>query len=132
MFPSSFNLFLNTHFVPITFLSLGLHTSSHVWFFSIWFNSSSITFTQCWSLLASAKYLGSILDSKERFIYSELLSNFLLVWVWAFLSPRIKFSRWFFCTNLDGVCVSWCSISSSSSSSFSRSSSSYSSSSSLL
>lgn len=40
--PSLFNLFLKTHFVPITFLSSGLGTSVQVLFFYIQSNSSFI------------------------------------------------------------------------------------------
>ena len=95
--PSSLILFLKTHFVPITFLSFGLGTSSHVSFFSIWLSSSSIALIQCSSFFASLKLLGSTMDSKDKCTCSGVFSSLLhLVSIPTLLSPIICSGGWFF------------------------------------
>ena len=80
------------------------------------FSSSFIASIQPSSLLASTKLFSSTLDSKERFVCSSDLVSFLLVQTPSFSLPRIKFSKLFFFTYLDGVYVPCCGVSTSPSS----------------
>jgi len=101
---SSFSLFLKTHFLPITFLSLGRGTSSQVLFFSIWLISSSIALVQPFSPLAWSKLFGSILDSRDTWPCSGDWNCFLLlVSTPASLSPIIFSAGWLFWTYVVGV-----------------------------
>jgi len=113
------------------FLFFNLGTGSHVSFFSIWSNSSSIALIQCPSLLASSKLLGSTVDNNVRCCCSGE-SILLQVSTPVYLFPIICFGGWFFCTYrlgvLEGICCSssWsCSTSVFSSSFDSSSTSSY-------
>jgi hypothetical protein len=101
-YPSLFNLFLKTHFVPIMFLFSSLGTSSHVLLFYIWSSSSSIALIQFSFLLASSKLLNSIVDNIARcFCSGEHI--LLLVSTPIYLFPMICYDEWFFCTHLLGV-----------------------------
>ena len=100
--PSSFNLFMKTHFVQITFLFFGLGTNSQVSFFSIWSNYSSMALFQNSSSLASSKQVSSIVDESARCVCSSE-QILLLVSTLASLFPIIWFEGWFFYTRLLGV-----------------------------
>ena len=84
---------------------LGLRTSFQVWFFSILSNSLFIETIQLSTLISYANFLGSILDNKERLTCLEMLANFLLVCVPAFLSPRIKSFEWSFHKTWWSLCI---------------------------
>jgi len=101
-FASSFNLFMKTQFVPITFFLFSLGISSHVSFLSILYNYSSISLTQCSSLLASSKWLGSIVDNSARCLCS---GECIILWVStsASLFPKMCYGGQFFYTHCLGV-----------------------------
>lgn len=103
-YPYAFILFLNTHFIPITFLSLGLGTSSHVSFFFIWFSSSSMALIQCSSILDSSNLLNSIVDNNEKIpCYGVDSCILLLVSISTLLFPMICSGGWCLWYQLLGV-----------------------------
>jgi len=95
--PSSFNLFLKTHFVLITFISFGIGKNSHVLFFSIWSSSSSINLIHNLSFISSTNLLGSIMDNSTRCLCSSKWI-LLLVSTPPSLFPIICYAGWFFYT----------------------------------
>ncbi|XP_042752896.1 uncharacterized protein LOC111902115 isoform X1 [Lactuca sativa] len=68
--PSGFNLVLNTHSTPITFLSVGLFTNFHVLFLSIIMSSSFIAIT----------HFGFFPASQKSFRSSKVTLHLWLIW----------------------------------------------------